>query len=340
MKKLDVALLLGLLVLLGAQGLLFRSTRGSSWQEREKAVEEQVHKTFSGDYQELYRSIQNRPELRWRFELASFGATIALAGALAGLIRLLLCLLTGRPFYRPLAAPPPSAWGLAQILRLTGAILLVINAAVLLEWGLFQLFRPVWLDRPLTAVINTLLADGVALAAAFLFFRRAGRPAPARRRWTGVGFALAAYLTFLPFLFALMAAVTLLLQAIHVSPAPQPVFTLFLSETRSSVLGWLLVLVAVIGPMAEEAFFRGLIYGWLRVRWGVFRALFLSALLFALLHTDAVVFVPIFALGLLFGWVYEQTGTLAAPAAIHILHNGAMMYAAFLLKTLMEMAPR
>lgn len=340
MKKWDVALLLGLLVLMSAQGLLLRSTRSSSWQAREEAVEERVGKTFSGDYQELVRSIESRPEIRWRFELAFFGGMVVLAGVLAGLARLLFCLLTGRPLVRPLAAPPPSEWGFAQILRLVGVILLVTNAATLVEWGLFQLFRPPWLDRPLTAVINTLLADGIALAVAFLLLRRAGRPAPDRRRWASVGFALVAYLTFLPLLFCLMVALTVFLRMIHASPAPQPVFTLFLSETRSSVLGWLLVLVAVVGPIAEEVFFRGLVYRWLRVRWGVLRALFFSALLFALLHTDAVAFVPIFALGLLFGWVYEQTGTLVAPVAIHILHNGGMMTIVFLLRTLMEMAPR
>ncbi len=38
--------------------------------------------------------------------------------------------------------------------------------------------------------------------------------------------------------------------------------------------------------------------------------------------------------GLLFGWVYERTGSLAAPIAIHIFHNGGMLFVASVVKSL------
>lgn len=337
--RLDWALLLGLLFLMGAQWILLRPVRSVSWHQKEQAVEDRLEKVFSGNAQALQRKIENRPAIRWRFQIASYGGALVLIGSLAALFRVLFCLVTGRPLYRPLGAPPPPAWGLRQILRLSAAVLLATNAALFGEWMLIRLFRPGWLDRPVVALANTLLVDGIVLAAAAALFRRAGGYGENRpRRWTGIGFAVGSYLTFLPFLFAVTAVLAALLRSIHHSPTPQPVFTIFLSESRSSVLGGLLILVTVIGPAAEEFFFRGLLYGWLRIRLGISWALWVSAIFFAFLHADPVAFLPIFALGLLFGWVYERTGTLAAPIAIHILHNGAMLYGAFLVKTLMDLA--
>ena len=96
----------------------------------------------------------------------------------------------------------------------------------------------------------------------------------------------------------------------------------------------LLLLAVVAGPIAEELFFRGLLYGCLRVRLGVWRGLWSTAFLFAFLHTDPVAFLPILGLGLLFGWVYEKTGSLAASMAVHIFHNAGMLTVASLVKAI------
>ena len=103
------------------------------------------------------------------------------------------------------------------------------------------------------------------------------------------------------------------------------------------VLLGLHLLVTVAGPAAEELFFRGLLYGWLRTKIGVGRGLLFSAVLFALLHTDPVAFFPILGLGILFGWVYEKTGSLTAPVSIHLLHNAGMMAVASLVKSFADL---
>lgn len=80
----------------------------------------------------------------------------------------------------------------------------------------------------------------------------------------------------------------------------------------------------VIGPAAEEALFRGLIYSYLR-RWGVLAALSGSTLLFAASHIPGTG-LPLAqaAGGILFGLAYEKSKSLAAPAVIHILGNWAI----------------
>ena len=79
----------------------------------------------------------------------------------------------------------------------------------------------------------------------------------------------------------------------------------------------------VAAAVAEEAFFRRLLYGTLR-RWGVIVAVLGSALAFALLHVPfygpAVFWVDLGA-GLLFGWQRWASGGWGAPAVTHAAAN-------------------
>ena len=45
--------------------------------------------------------------------------------------------------------------------------------------------------------------------------------------------------------------------------------------------------------------------------------------MFALIHGDVAIFVPLFVLALALTWLYEQTGSLLAPIAVHGLFNAA-----------------
>ena len=143
-----------------------------------------------------------------------------------------------------------------------------------------------------------------------------------------------AYVMAIPFFILLLMAISWVLSSFRIQAPPQPIFTLYLSEQRTAVVRVLLLLAVVTGPVAEELFFRGFLYGWLRQRLGVARGLLLSAFLFAILHMDPVAFLPILGLGLLFGWVYERTGSLAAPIAVHVFHNGGMLFIASVIKGL------
>jgi hypothetical protein len=81
---------------------------------------------------------------------------------------------------------------------------------------------------------------------------------------------------------------------------------------------------ALIGPLAEEFFFRGLLYGFLR-RWGLVTALVVSNLLFVLMHPLAAsIPVPQIVGGVVFTLAYERKGELTAPVVIHILGNTAL----------------
>jgi hypothetical protein len=83
---------------------------------------------------------------------------------------------------------------------------------------------------------------------------------------------------------------------------------------------------ALIGPVAEEIFFRGILYGFFR-RWGIPAAVLLSTLLFILPHYHASgLAVPITQLigGILFAIAYEIEKNLLVPITIHSLGNLAI----------------
>jgi membrane protease YdiL (CAAX protease family) len=88
--------------------------------------------------------------------------------------------------------------------------------------------------------------------------------------------------------------------------------------------GFLMVLVGVgiLAPMAEEFYFRGLLQGWLRQRLRAGPAVLITALLFGLAHFDSPgVAASAFLLGLVMGWAYETTRSLAVPMGMHMLTN-------------------
>jgi membrane protease YdiL (CAAX protease family) len=80
----------------------------------------------------------------------------------------------------------------------------------------------------------------------------------------------------------------------------------------------------VVGPAAEEIFFRGILYGFFR-RWGVFVALSMSTLVFVVAH-PGFPHIPVTQVvgGIVFAMAYEIEGSLMAPLTIHVLGNIAI----------------
>jgi membrane protease YdiL (CAAX protease family) len=87
-----------------------------------------------------------------------------------------------------------------------------------------------------------------------------------------------------------------------------------------------------VAPVAEEIFFRGVVYNaWERERGARF-AVFGSALLFAVIHTSLFSLVPIFALGLILALVYRSTRSLVATMALHAGFNAISVVIALLVR--------
>jgi membrane protease YdiL (CAAX protease family) len=101
-----------------------------------------------------------------------------------------------------------------------------------------------------------------------------------------------------------------------------------LIKTDLPSVGARLILFFVVGglvaPIAEEIFFRGVIYGFLR-RWGVLLALAGTTVTFVLAHAISSR-IPLTQIvgGIVFAVAYEVEGKLMVPITIHVLGNMAI----------------
>lgn len=333
--KTEALLLLGIVCAAGLQAAT-APPRSPKQMEESSSVRSQQGEpsleTRMPDQKELEKRLKEDPVFRRRISTASFLGYLFCGLVLFHFFRFLFLLLLRRRPTEPLGAPAPPTWNGRAIVRLVLWTVLLVLSVVPAERFLVHRMDLRWFDRTVAALINTLLTDAFVIIGAIFLFRRAGPVAAGERTFSKIFFGLRAYLTAVPVFIALLLGVITLLQWLGQQPAPQEIFTLYLKETRTPVLIWLNLLVILVGPAAEEFFFRGLVHRWMRDRLGIARALVLSSLLFACLHTDLVAFVPIFGLGLLFGWIYEKTGSLAAPIAVHVFHNAGMLYLASVLK--------
>jgi membrane protease YdiL (CAAX protease family) len=124
-----------------------------------------------------------------------------------------------------------------------------------------------------------------------------------------------------------------LFEALGMDPEPQA------AEQALSVIDpWLAVgAIVILAPIAEEVFFRGVVFNALLRERGRRWAFIGSSALFAAIHLSLVALVPIFLLGLALAWVYDRTRNLLAPIAMHVVVNGASVLIALLIRY--EMVP-
>ena len=84
--------------------------------------------------------------------------------------------------------------------------------------------------------------------------------------------------------------------------------------------------LAILFPVAEELFFRGYLLQRLSFRWGLKAGLFISAVVFAVVHPN--IFGALIA-GLLTAFIYIKTQNILAPILYHILHNVLVFFKFF-----------
>lgn len=115
--------------------------------------------------------------------------------------------------------------------------------------------------------------------------------------------------------------VSLVLYAAHISPfafikTPLP--------KAAEALVWFFIVGGLVVPVAEEVFFRGVIYGFLR-RWGVLVAVAGTTTIFVASHS-IISRVPVTQIvgGIVFALAYETGGSLMVPITIHVLGNTAI----------------
>jgi membrane protease YdiL (CAAX protease family)/uncharacterized RDD family membrane protein YckC len=170
-----------------------------------------------------------------------------------------------------------------------------IIAQLLSEIGFFA--AAVWIAATAAPKVNQAVQAGL---------RRLGyRPfRPSAIGWVGVGFV--AYFLFLVVYIAVIG-----------KPHQKDI-----ADDFGPVV-FQILLISIVAPIAEETFFRGMLFGGLRVRMPKIPAALISGSVFGLLHagTGVSAIPPLIAFGVVLALLYERTRSLGPPMLLHALNN-------------------
>ena len=230
----------------------------------------------------------------------------------------------------PLPSPPtnpplPAPWGIRDLVSaiLTAAAgILVLNLILV---GINLAIGGTLTKQGVLLTVFVVIQDLVILGAAVLFsigryhvgWERLGL----RAFDAPVGCGLSVALLMASYAVRLCYGIVALAFGYH--PALQDV--LLRLDTQGIGLVLTLIAAAVVAPLVEETFFRGLLYGGLRERIGVAGAMLVSTLFFTALHFSIDQFIPIFVLGLFLAWLYEKTGSLYPGILLHAVNNAVSL---------------
>lgn len=104
-------------------------------------------------------------------------------------------------------------------------------------------------------------------------------------------------------------------------PMPAQELLVYVASSPNDGFLWLAIAVACIAaPFGEELFFRGFLFRAIEIHSHRYVALAATTVLFALIHESSVM-IPVFFLGLFFGYLRMKTGGLGSSILIHMLHN-------------------
>jgi len=228
-----------------------------------------------------------------------------------------------------------STWGLSEVVAVPVFFLLaILPIAILLEsWAVRRGFLSPFGSIVAVMLVQNIALGGVSLYVALVKYRL--RPASlgvtggawARRLLAAViasGAALAGNFigqNITVFATGLFVGQQAAAELISQREADTPVFRMLQEFRAPAEMATLVVLVAVVVPIGEELFFRGLTYGALRRVMNRHVAVLTSAVLFAAAHLQVVEFLPILILGMVLAYLYEFTGSLVPGMIAHGVNN-------------------
>lgn len=93
----------------------------------------------------------------------------------------------------------------------------------------------------------------------------------------------------------------------------------------------LFILVAVLAPIAEELFFRGMLYPLLRKRFSLWPAIMIDSIVFAVVHFLLVLVPALFVIGLFLTWLRAQSQSVLPSIFLHMLQNGLAIVSIYLI---------
>ena len=198
-------------------------------------------------------------------------------------------------------------------------LVLVLQTAIAFTAFLLDPTSGTYSQHPLTLGVANLLAFGIVIVVA--------------TRRSGVGFREPYPLSSVSIRVLALTAVLILGTVILLSdidnltrsvfPPPQALIEAFESIMNAADYPFSsFFLLVVVAPVTEEVLFRGLILRGFLANYSKRSAILLSALLFAVMHTNPWQFISTFVAGVVLAWLLIETGSLLPCLFAHAVANG------------------
>ena len=128
------------------------------------------------------------------------------------------------------------------------------------------------------------------------------------------------YLSGVGLLYLCTIIFNLILQISNFKPQTQGVAKDVIKMSESSLFLIILGPVILI-PLIEELLFRGLLHRSLKLNLSPITASIIAAILFGLAHMEPDTIPQLIVIGLVLSYVYEKSGSIWVPAALHATNN-------------------
>lgn len=153
------------------------------------------------------------------------------------------------------------------------------------------------------------------------------------RKWPWVFVIAPAVVLFMWVVFGLLQALGYMnwMESLGVESVQETVKLLQTSK-NPEVLALMVFAAVIAAPICEEIVFRGYLYPVAKKFVGPWSAGIFTALVFASAHASLSALLPLFIFGGLLVIVYEKTGSIFAPMAVHFGLNGATVLVQLLVR--------
>ena len=322
---------------------IFFATSPIPKKEEHLAEKKKAHRILTpeeviGQENRIKELLSSNKPLAVTVTVSTFAGALAL---MAGLFFGISCIarkLNGHDIMAAYGSPPDVRWQFIDILRIIVTFYFFAYTFQWIEANILYLMKIKDIDGNLFGVLNATLTDIIGMAIVLYFavikFKSglAGLGLTFKNIKRDMRIAIGGYLTIIPVLAIIMIIVFIGLKVSSYEPPETKAFEILYKAKGPKILFVLTALVTIIGPIAEELFFRGFAYPVFRKRIGVRNAILLISAVFAMLHMNIVSFFPILALGILLAYLYEKTGSIIPSITVHIIHNSAVIFFVYLYK--------
>jgi membrane protease YdiL (CAAX protease family) len=209
--------------------------------------------------------------------------------------------------------------------RFLGTIAVALTACAAIGSVTFFALRSV-ADSSVTGQVITLEVYA-CLVGSFAFAFRPTRNPPLTFRYTGANDLGLALLTWLG---VMAAAFVVYVALMPITGSTLEALRKILAAATDAkrlqgqpLLAWCIAIPrgCLLAPVFEELMFRGILLDWLRKRLSNWKAIAVSAVLFAVMHVYPIAMPYAFLFGLVMGWLRLLTGSTVNTLFFHALNN-------------------